>query len=192
MLDDVARLLCQRGHSNVELLMDQDGKSKQMPMTPFSNTNYKPELGTSPLLDASMMSRYQQLIGILRWSCELGCLDILLEVSLLSVRSMQHLVRAILMHCTISSATLRRIQVIILHLILRYLIMMLNQSNQRARKNSMKLLVIRYLRMHLSHVGNQWRWLVLLMHLMPPIRSLTDLILGFSFCWIHWFRYGRF
>ena len=31
-----------------------------------------------------MISRFQQLIGILRWACELGRLDILLEVSLLS------------------------------------------------------------------------------------------------------------
>ena len=51
---------------------------------PFSHANYKPELDDSELLEPEMISRYQQLIGILRWACELGRLDILLEVSLLS------------------------------------------------------------------------------------------------------------
>ena len=50
----------------------------------FSNCNYKPELDDSPLLEPDMISRYQQLIGILRWACELGRLDILLETLLLS------------------------------------------------------------------------------------------------------------
>ena len=51
---------------------------------PFSSSDYKPELDATPLLEPEMISRFQQLIGILRWACELGRLDILLEVSLLS------------------------------------------------------------------------------------------------------------
>ena len=39
------------------------------------------------MLGPELISRYQQLIGILRWSCKLGRLDILLEVSLLSAFS---------------------------------------------------------------------------------------------------------
>ena len=60
----------------------QDFKNKAS--CPFSNSTYKPELDDSPLLEPDMISRYQQLIGILRWACELGRLDILLETSLLS------------------------------------------------------------------------------------------------------------
>ena len=51
--------------SNVEVFMEHDGKKKRKAMSPFPNTNHNPELDTSPLLDAPMMSRYQQLIGIL-------------------------------------------------------------------------------------------------------------------------------
>ena len=51
---------------------------------PFSSADYKPELDDTPLLEPEMISRYQQLIGILRWACELGRLDILLETGLLS------------------------------------------------------------------------------------------------------------
>ena len=54
--------------------------------------NYQPELDDSTLLKPEMISRYQQMIGILRWSCELGRLDILLEVLLLSTFSAAPLV----------------------------------------------------------------------------------------------------
>jgi hypothetical protein len=46
--------------------------------------DYKPELDTSPELAAEGHSYYQELIGILRWAVELGRLDILFEVSLMS------------------------------------------------------------------------------------------------------------
>ena len=46
--------------------------------------SYKPELDTTPELRDDLFSRYQQLIGILRWAVELGRIDIALEVSLLS------------------------------------------------------------------------------------------------------------
>ena len=69
---------------NIELLMENDGKRIKRASIPFPHMNCKPELDTSPLLDAPMMSRYQPIIGIFQWSCELGRFDILLEVSLLS------------------------------------------------------------------------------------------------------------
>jgi hypothetical protein len=47
-------------------------------------SDYKPELDTSPELAAEGHSYYQELIGILRWAVELGRMDILLEVSLMS------------------------------------------------------------------------------------------------------------
>ncbi|GFH48949.1 hypothetical protein CTEN210_05425 [Chaetoceros tenuissimus] len=51
---------------------------------PFPSS-YRPELDTSPELED--ISKYQQYIGVLRWACELGRIDILTEVSVLS----QHL-----------------------------------------------------------------------------------------------------
>ena len=69
----------------VEGYLKADGQAfKHKASCPFSSSNYKPELDDSPLLEPDMISRFQQLIGILRWACELGRLDILLEVSLLS------------------------------------------------------------------------------------------------------------
>jgi hypothetical protein len=43
--------------------------------TPFSH-KYRPEMDISPFLDHEYTCWYQQLIGILRWSIELGCIDI--------------------------------------------------------------------------------------------------------------------
>jgi hypothetical protein len=46
--------------------------------------NYRPETDTSPELRDEEASRYQQLIGILRWAVELGRIDIKYEVTCLS------------------------------------------------------------------------------------------------------------
>ena len=51
--------------------------------TPMMAT-YVPELDDSPELDAHNITFYQELIGILRWETELGRVDILHEVSILS------------------------------------------------------------------------------------------------------------
>jgi hypothetical protein len=51
--------------------------------TPLS-TSYRPELDASALLDATRLNYYQGLIGVLRWICELGRLDILTAVSMMS------------------------------------------------------------------------------------------------------------
>ena len=50
---------------------------------PFPSS-YRPELDITPMLDDSAATRYMQLIGILRWACELGRIDILAEVSSLA------------------------------------------------------------------------------------------------------------
>ena len=71
----------------VEQFQECDGKKWKKPTTPFPRLNYQPGLNDFPLFEPEMISRYQQLIGILRWSCELGRLDILLEVLLLSAFS---------------------------------------------------------------------------------------------------------
>jgi Reverse transcriptase (RNA-dependent DNA polymerase) len=51
--------------------------------TPLS-TDYKPELDVSPELKSDGLQYYQELIGVLRWSVEIGRVDILLEASLMS------------------------------------------------------------------------------------------------------------
>jgi hypothetical protein len=56
------------------------GRNAERPMA----MTYRPELDISPVLGSELASRYQQLIGILRWAVELGRVDILLEVSLMS------------------------------------------------------------------------------------------------------------
>jgi len=50
-------------------------------------SNYRPEMDVTQVLDEEKTNRFQQLIGILRWTIELGRIDILTEVSCLS----QHL-----------------------------------------------------------------------------------------------------
>ena len=72
--------------STVEGLLQEDGDNmhfKSTARTPVP-TNYRPELDATPELQGDMISRFRQLIGILRWAVELGRLDIYLEVALLS------------------------------------------------------------------------------------------------------------
>jgi hypothetical protein len=51
--------------------------------TPMTGT-YHPSEDTSPELSAAGLQYYQEQIGVLRWAVEIGRLDILLEVALLS------------------------------------------------------------------------------------------------------------
>ena len=51
--------------------------------TPMAS-NYEPELDGSPELNKEDHCYYQELIGVLRWATELGRVDILLKLSLLS------------------------------------------------------------------------------------------------------------
>ena len=54
-----------------------------MVWTPLSN-GYRPELDPMPKLDAGRQNYYQGLIGVLCRICELGRLDIIMPVSLMS------------------------------------------------------------------------------------------------------------
>lgn len=56
---------------------------KGKPSTPMQ-TNYRPELDVTPLLEPDQANYYQSLIGVLRWAVELGRIDIYIDVSLLS------------------------------------------------------------------------------------------------------------
>jgi hypothetical protein len=76
--------------ANVEKTLIADGEpdrltkyGKKAGSRPFPK-EYRPECDTSPELDADKASRYLQLIGVLRWSVELGRIDINTEVSMLS------------------------------------------------------------------------------------------------------------
>ena len=66
--------------------------------TPFDSYEYRPELDEAPFCSDELSTVFYNLIGILRWTCELGRLDILHEVSLLSQYLAQprfgHLVQA--------------------------------------------------------------------------------------------------
>ena len=51
--------------------------------TPISS-GYRPELDTTPELNAEGLQKYQEMIGMLRWAVELGHVDVLLETAMMS------------------------------------------------------------------------------------------------------------
>ena len=70
--------------NNIEIRLKQTGdKLSSKAITPMIQ-DYKPELDTSDELDKHGITMYQELIGELRWAIEIGRVDILHEVSLLS------------------------------------------------------------------------------------------------------------
>jgi Reverse transcriptase (RNA-dependent DNA polymerase) len=73
-----------RAVAEVESKLEEIGEKLstrvQTPLTP----DYHPELDQTPELDAKRANYYQGLIGILRWACELGRVDILVDVAKLS------------------------------------------------------------------------------------------------------------
>ena len=70
----------------VENLLAEDGDGtgmKSSARNPFPS-GYRPEMDVTTELQNELVSRFLQLIGILRWAVEIGRLDIYLEVSQLS------------------------------------------------------------------------------------------------------------
>ena len=63
---------------------ESDGRTWNKSGKNAMNKDYSPELDESRLLDDELATRYQQMIGILRWAVELGRIDIITEVTLLS------------------------------------------------------------------------------------------------------------
>ena len=51
---------------------------------PFSSQSYRPELDVTEECNEDQVEFYQSLVGIMRWLCEIGRIDILTETSLLS------------------------------------------------------------------------------------------------------------
>ena len=66
---------------NDDVMFKQSNKTSEHP---FSSQSYRPELDTSRECDEEEIQFYQSLIGIMRWLCEIGRVDILTETSLLS------------------------------------------------------------------------------------------------------------
>ncbi len=64
-------------------LAEADMKLIPNAKTPLAS-GYRPELDTSFELGSEQLNYFQGLIGILRWICELGRIDILMPVSILS------------------------------------------------------------------------------------------------------------
>ncbi len=73
--------------NNLEYNLQQMDKRLPMKVSTPLSSNYRPELDITPYLDDDFTRFYQQLIGILRWSVELGRIDIHLPVALMA----QHL-----------------------------------------------------------------------------------------------------
>ena len=68
---------------NVQNELGHVGLSLQGKQETPNQTEYRPELDSSPELIPRQISFYQGLVGQLRWICELGRLDIVMPTCLL-------------------------------------------------------------------------------------------------------------
>ncbi|KAI2498321.1 Reverse transcriptase (RNA-dependent DNA polymerase) [Fragilaria crotonensis] len=83
-----ARTYVKNAVKNVKLLLQEEGRGlKSTAKTPFPSSSYRPEVDTTDECNSEQATRFQNLIGVLRWAVELGRLDVYTEVALLS----QHL-----------------------------------------------------------------------------------------------------
>ena len=77
---EAARMVKQRMH--------EDGLKfrtyRDFPQSPFTCLSYRAELDVSEECNSEQASYFQNLIGVLRWIIELGRVDILTEVLILS------------------------------------------------------------------------------------------------------------
>jgi hypothetical protein len=72
--------------NTVESLLQEDGDGYHLKTTAKEPlpSSYRPELDISNELGPALVSRYRQLIGILRWAVEIGRVDVYYEVAILS------------------------------------------------------------------------------------------------------------
>jgi hypothetical protein len=68
----------------VETMLDKEGMKLRTKADRPMAAGYRPEVDVSDELTPDKVTRYQGLIGVLQWACELGRIDIMIEVSMLS------------------------------------------------------------------------------------------------------------
>ena len=79
-----SNMYCAAVVKNIEDMLNKKGvKLPSQCKTPL-RSGYQPEVDTSPELKAHGIQRYQEMIGQLRWAVEIGRVDKLLEVALMS------------------------------------------------------------------------------------------------------------
>jgi hypothetical protein len=74
---------------NVETELALEGKRLQGRFSTPMSLHYCPELDYTPFLSDTVAYYYMELIGVLHWAMELGCIDIMIDISLLSSYTMQ-------------------------------------------------------------------------------------------------------
>ena len=77
-------LYVKRAIADVETELEKVGQTLRGKVSTPMTTDYRPELDQSPELDARRANYYQGLIGVLRWIIEIGRVDIMVAVSMLS------------------------------------------------------------------------------------------------------------
>ena len=77
-------LYVKRAVTEVERELEEIGERLSTKVSTPMSQGYRPEIDTTPELDAKRANYYQGLIGVLRWMCELGRIDILVDVAMLS------------------------------------------------------------------------------------------------------------
>jgi hypothetical protein len=73
-----------RAVKDVETELEKVGKALPTKVTTPTTSDYRPELDQSKELGQEQATYFAGLIGVLRWCIELGWIDIIVEVSLLS------------------------------------------------------------------------------------------------------------
>ena len=79
----ICSLKCGGVHSKESVKELEDAIQSQN--TTKVKSTYQSELDVTQELEASDTSYYQSIIGVLRWIVKLGCVDICLEVSMMSL-----------------------------------------------------------------------------------------------------------
>jgi hypothetical protein len=77
-------LYVKRAVTEVERELEEIGERLSTKVSTLMSQGYRPEVDTTSELDAKWANNYQGLIGVLRWICELGRIDILVDVAMLS------------------------------------------------------------------------------------------------------------
>jgi hypothetical protein len=73
-----------RSIADVERALEEIGQRLRSKVTTPLSSSYRPELDATPELDDRRANYYQGLIGVLRWIVELGRIDIMVAVAMLS------------------------------------------------------------------------------------------------------------